>query len=222
MEEQKNAELPYERFMRFGAQNLTDAELLAIILRTGTRQVSALELGKRILEQAGDLNGLRSMSRERLMAIKGIGEVKAVKLKSLAELSGRMAREYAKNRLSFQAPSSVAAYYMERLRHEKRETVFLVLLDSKGRLLREVTVSTGTVNASLVSPREVFLEALKAEAVGMVLLHNHPSGDPSPSEEDKSITRRIRQGAELLDLTLLDHLIIGDCRYFSFLEAGLL
>ena len=222
MEEQKNAELPYERFMRFGAQNLTDAELLAIILRTGTRQVSALELGKRILEQAGDLNGLRSMSRERLMAIKGIGEVKAVKLKSLAELSGRMAQEYAKNRLSFQAPSSVAAYYMERLRHEKRETVFLVLLDSKGRLLREVTVSTGTVNASLVSPREVFLEALKAEAVGMVLLHNHPSGDPSPSEEDKSITRRIRQGAELLDLTLLDHLIIGDCRYFSFLEAGLL
>ena len=222
MEEQKNAELPYERFMRFGAQNLTDAELLAIILRTGTRQVSALELGKRILEQAGDLNGLRSMSRESLMAIKGIGEVKAVKLKSLAELSGRMAQEYAKNRLSFRSPSSVAAYYMERLRHEKRETVFLVLLDSKGRLLREVTVSTGTVNASLVSPREVFLEALKAEAVGMVLLHNHPSGDPSPSEEDKSITRRIRQGAELLDLTLLDHLIIGDCRYFSFLEAGLL
>lgn len=222
MEEQTKAELPYERFLRFGAQSLTDAELLAVILRTGTRQVSALELGKRILNQAGDLNGLRSMSMESLMAIRGIGEVKAVKLKSLAELSGRMAQEYARGSLSFRAPSSVAAYYMERLRHEKRETVFLVLLDSKGRMIREITVSKGTVNASLVSPREVFIEAIKAEAVGMVLLHNHPSGDPSPSEEDKSITRRIRQGAELLDLALLDHLIIGDCRYFSFLEAGLL
>ncbi len=215
-------EMPYEKFLRFGAQNLTEAELLAIILRTGTKDVSALDLGRQILETAGGLNGLYHTSLSKLMVLKGIGEVKAVKIKCIAELSRRMAKACAKEGLSFNSPPSMAAYYMEELRHEKREKVMLVLLDSKGLLLKEVVLSTGTVNASLISTREIFIEVLKAEAVSIVLLHNHPSGNPSPSIQDEDITRLIEKGAKLLNVGFIDHIIIGDNKYFSFREHRLL
>lgn len=215
-------EMPYEKFMRFGAQSLTEAELLAIILRTGTKDISALQLGRQILELTGGLNGLYHTETNALMKLKGIGNVKAVKVKCIAELSRRMARECAKEGLLFQNPSSVAAYYMEELRHERKEKVLLVLLDSKGLLLKEILLSCGTVNTSLISPREVFIEVLKAEAVGMIVLHNHPSGNPAPSGSDRDITALLQKGAQLLDLTLIDHIIIGDNRYISFRESGLL
>lgn len=218
----KTQELPYEKFKRFGAENLTEAELLAIILRTGTKDVSALELGQQILTSAGSLNGLCRTSLRTLMNFKGIGEVKAVKIKCLAEFSRRMARECAAIGLSFQSPSSVAEYYMEELRHEKRERVLLILLDTKGMLLKELVLSTGTVNSSLLSTREIFIEVLKAEAVGVLLLHNHPSGDPAPSGQDMEITRQICESATLLDISFMDHIIIGDKKYFSFRESNLL
>ena len=211
-------EMPYEKFLRFGEKSLTEAELLAIILRTGTKDVSAVDLGRQILEKAGSLNGLYHTRISDLMKIKGIGEVKAIKIKCIAELSRRMAKECAKEKLVFNSPPSVAAYYMEELRHEKREKVLLILLDSKGHVLKEIVLTTGTVNASLISNREIFIEVLKAEAVGMVILHNHPSGDPTPSEQDEAITALINEGAKLLDVVLTDHIIIGDNRYFSFRE----
>lgn len=215
-------EMPYEKFLRFGAQNLTEAELLAIILRTGTKDVSALDLGRQILKTTGGLNGLYHTSLSKLTALKGIGEVKAVKIKCIAELSRRMAKACAREGLSFNSPPSMAAYYMEELRHEKREKVMLVLLDSKGLLLKEVVLSTGTVNASLISTREIFIEVLKAEAVSMVLLHNHPSGNPSPSIQDEDITRMVEEGAKILNVGFIDHIIIGDNKYFSFREHRLL
>lgn len=215
-------EMPYEKFLRFGAQSLTEAELLAIILRTGTKDVSALDLGRQILKMTSGLNGLYHTGLSKLMELRGIGEVKAVKIKCIAELSRRMSQACAKEGLSFQNPSSVAAYYMEELRHEKREKVLLVLLDSKGLLLKELLISTGTVNASLISTREIFIEVLKAEAVSMVLLHNHPSGNPTPSLQDEDITGLIAQGARLLNVAFIDHIIIGDNRYFSFKEHKLL
>lgn len=215
-------EMPYEKFLRFGEQSLTEAELLAIILRTGTKDISAVDLGRQILEMAGSLNGLYHIRLSDLMELRGIGEVKAVKIKCIAELSRRMAKECAKETLIFNNPPSVAAYYMEELRHEKREKVLLVLLDSKGLVLNEVVLSTGTVNASLISNREIFIEVLRAEAVAMVLLHNHPSGNPMPSEQDEAITSLIKKGAKLLDVALIDHIIIGDNRYFSFREHGYL
>ena len=215
-------EMPYEKFERFGAESLTEAELLAIILRTGTKDISALELGRRILTASGGLSGLYHIRSEDLTKIKGIGKVKDVKIRCIAELSRRMAKECARSGLLFNNPMTVAAYYMEQLRHEKKEKVLLALLDSRGRLLKEVLLSTGTANASLVSTRDVFIEVLKAEAVGFVVLHNHPSGDPVPSDYDTEITKLLGQGAKLLDVNMLDHIIIGDNRYYSFLESGLL
>lgn len=222
MEAEKMSNMPYERFVRFGAENLTEAELLAIILRTGTKKVTALELGKQILEQIGGLSGLYHVGLNSLQAINGIGEVKAVKIKCIAELSKRMAKECAKERLCFNSPGTIAMYYMEELRHEKKEKVLLLLLDTKGRLIKELILSTGTVNSSLISPREVFVEALRVETVGMIILHNHPSGNPAPSKTDEEITERIAEGAKIIDLVLIDHIIIGDNKYISFKEIGLL
>lgn len=216
-----SCEMPYEKFVRFGEWSLTEAELLAVILRTGTKDNSAVALGRHILEKAGSLIGLYNIGLDALMEIKGIGQVKAVKIKCIAELSRRMAKECAKDGLKFNSPTTVAAYYMEELRHEKREKVMLILLDSKGQVLKEITLSTGTVNASLISTREIFIEVLKAEAVGIVLLHNHPSGDPMPSDNDRDITLKIKKGAELLNVAFVDHIIIGDNRYYSFKEKEL-
>ncbi|MCR5754476.1 MAG: DNA repair protein RadC [Acetatifactor sp.] len=218
--------LPYERFLEFGAEYLTDAELLAIILRTGTVDCNALMLADKVLALSKypreGLLGLYDISLKDLTSIKGIGEVKAVKLKCIAELSMRMSRASAKQSFCFNEPSSVAAYYMEKLRHRTTECVFLLCLDSKGKILSEKKMSEGSVKMSLISPREIFMEALKAEAVNLILLHNHPSGDPMPSNSDLEITKSIKEMGLVLDIPLLDHIIIGDNKYLSFREASYL
>lgn len=217
---------PYEKFLANGPENLTDAELLAIILRTGTRNCSALQLAQQVLQESEcgrkGLLGLYHMSVEQFSGIRGIGPVKAVKLKCITELSRRIASTKAWEEIVFQKSGTVAAYYMEKLRHRSRECVILMLLDSKGHLIREVELSSGTVRMSLISPRDVFVEALKAEAVQMILIHNHPSGDPSPSREDVRITESLRALGEQMELPLIDHIIIGDRKYSSFKEKGLL
>lgn len=219
-------ELPYEKFLSKGPDALTEAELLAIILRTGTKEHSPVELGQQILRlpavREEGLNGLHHVTVRELMGIKGIGQVKAVKIKCLAELSMRMAMTAAKKELQFRNPASVARYYMEKLRHEKREKVLLLFLDHKECLLGEELLSVGTVNTSLLSPREVFVRALKSEAVHIMLLHNHPSGDPTPSGQDIAITDEIKEIGKMIDIPLIDHIVIGDNRYISFKEAGLL
>lgn len=218
--------MPYEKFLRLGSSALTEAELLAIIIRTGTKEDTPVDLGRKILAlpsvRENGLNGLHHVTVKELMSIKGIGEVKAVKLKCLAELSMRMAMAVAKKDLQFDKPSSVAEYYMEKLRHEKKERVLLLLLDYGSRLIEEVVLSVGTAHTSLLSPREVFITALKAEAAYIILLHNHPSGDPTPSKQDRNITDEIRQIGDMVDIPLIDHIIIGDNKYMSFKEAGLL
>lgn len=224
--EKNSAELPYEKFINRGAGSLTDAELLAVILRTGMKNKTAVDLGNAVLNQiAGEkygLLGLHYLSLEQLEQIPGIGEVKAVKLKCVAELAVRMAQQNAKEGLCFQKASSVAEYYMESMRHKRTECVLLLLLDMKGRLIKELLLSAGTVNASLLSTREVFLEALRYEAVNLILLHNHPSGECRPSRQDISITEQMKEAGELLDIPVLDHIIIGDHKYFSFKESGYL
>ncbi len=219
-------DMPYEKFLRLGSQSLTEAELLAIIIRTGTKERKPVEIGQEILALPSvkeyGISGLYHVTVQELMEIKGIGQVKAVKLKCLAELSMRMAMTAAKRDLQFLNPSSVARYYMENLRHEKKERVILVLLDNKERLIGEELLSVGTVSASLLSPREVFIAALKKEAVHIMLLHNHPSGDPAPSRQDMQITDVIKEIGGMMDIPLIDHIIIGDNKYMSFKEAGLL
>ena len=217
---------PYEKFMQFGAEYLTESELLAVILRTGTKELDAESLAEEILQIASygqqGLLGLHRISMERLLQIKGIGKVKAIQIKCVLELCTRMAKTKAKEKLTFNRSGSVAAYYMESLRHRNKECVILLMLDTKGRLLKETELSKGTVKSSLLSPREVFVEALDASAVNIILLHNHPSGDPTPSNEDLEITATIAEMGRKLDIPLIDHIIIGDNRYISFKEQGYL
>lgn len=216
-------ELPYEKFMKYGASSLSDAELLAIIIRTGTQSSSALDIAKQIMERFcrnRQLNFLHHVTLKELMEIDGIGEVKAVKIKCIAELSARMAKQHARQALSFQSPVTIADYYMEEMRHEEVEKILLLLLDNKLRLMEECLLSKGTVNASLLSPREVFRYALRSGACKVVLLHNHPSGSCAPSRQDIEITHKIAQAGELMDIPLVDHLIIGDGCYTSLKERG--
>lgn len=221
-----SADGPYEKFLQFGSHTLTDAELLAVILRTGTRDKSALFLAKEILALPGfQRKGLMSLfhvTLSELCSIRGIGMVKAVKLKCIAELSVRLSRAVAKEGLIVNNPRTISRYYMELLRHRETECVVLACLDTKGELISEKMISQGSVKMSLVSPREIFMEALRREAVSIILIHNHPSGDPAPSASDISLTEGLAQAGKQLDIPLLDHIIIGDNKYFSFKEANLI
>ena len=156
------------------------------------------------------------------MQIPGIGTVKAIQLKCLAEITKRMTKATRIREVSLNNASSVALYYMEELRHENREKLMLCMFDSQSVLLGDEMISVGTVNASLVSPREIFIRALMRQAVHIILLHNHPSGVPLPSTQDKLVTRKIQECGEMLGIHLSDHIIIGDNQYFSFKEENLL
>ena len=220
------SDMPYEKFIKLGPEALTEKELLAIILRTGTQNYSATELADMILSyQTGryeGLNALHHLTIKDLMSIPGIGEVKAVKLKCISELAKRMAKQKAEKALRFNKPSTVAEYFMEELRHEEKENIILLSLDNKMQLIEKYVLSVGTVNASLLSSREVFVQALKDRASNVMLLHNHPSGDPVPSEQDILITNKIKEAGLLLDIPLIDHIIIGSGCYISLKEHGLL
>ena len=218
-------ELPYDKFLRLGAQNLSDAELLAIMLRTGTKDKTPIELGRDILRLGGENLGLLGLYRfdvRDFMQIQGIGEVKAVQLLCIAEIAKRTANMRAKAKLCFDKPETVAAYYMEGLRHKTTEHLMLVLLDNRKNILNETVISVGTANSTLVSPREIGIRALRLEAAYMLLLHNHPSGDSTPSRQDILVTQKIKEVSDLIEIPLLDHIIIGDNRYTSFNQKGLL
>lgn len=226
MTEHNYNEFPYERFERVGAHALTDAELIAIILRTGTVGEDALALARKVLSLTnGNTTGILALNTiplEELLQIKGIGKVKAIRLKCVAEICARMQMRSRENGLSFQDPSTVAELYMERLRHLETEHVYLLLCDNKNHIIKEILLSKGTVNASVLSPREIFLEALRYHAVHILLMHNHPSGDPTPSMQDIAITQTISDASRLIQIPLLDHIIIGDNTYTSLKEKGYL
>ena len=216
-------EKPYEKTLQYGPKSLTDAELLAVILRTGSKGTSALELSKSVLNETAapkGLLGLHQLTVNDLMNIHGIGKVKAVQLKCILEIARRMAREEAGEGTAFTSAEAVAGYYMEDLRHREQEVLLVLMLNQRGRLLKETYLFQGTVNASVISPREIFLEALSARAVQIILLHNHPSGDPRPSREDLEVTRIVQEAGELIGITLTDHIIIGGHSYISFREKN--
>ncbi|MCD8223889.1 MAG: DNA repair protein RadC [Clostridiales bacterium] len=218
---------PYERCVREGPRQLSDAELLSIIIRTGSREANSLELASGILAlnypNEGIL-GLLHLTLPELMSVKGIGRVKAVQLLCVGELSRRIwnRRRFHEETQILRQPDQIAAYYQEDMRHLQQEQFRLMLFDTRQALIRELLLSQGTVNASLASPREIFIEALRYRAVSLIMVHNHPSGDPAPSPEDIRLTARVREGGELVGIRLLDHVIIGDGRYFSLKERGLL
>ena len=216
--------LPYEKFEQFGARSLTDAELLAIIIRTGTKTSNSVELGKKILNlgsnsgQATGILSLQHLTLEELMKVKGIGRVKAIRIKCVTEFSRRIAMESFKKGIRFDRPATIADYYKEQVRHLEVEQVILVMTDGKNQFLKDHILSTGTVNMSLISPREVFMTAIKTQAVHILLVHNHPSGDPTPSRDDIEITKRIHEASQIMNIPLVDHIIIGDTTYMSLKE----
>lgn len=220
-----NDERPYERCLREGPEVLSDAELLSIIIRTGSREANSLELASKILTlnypKEGIL-GLLHLSLQELTAIKGIGQVKGIQLMCIGELSRRIwKRKLLEQPLTFQNPQSIADYYQEDMRHQEREQLHIMLFNTKQVMIRDVLISQGTVNASLAGPREILIEALRYQAVSLVLVHNHPSGDPEPSREDILLTRRIKDAGELVGIQLQDHVIIGDGVFVSLKERGM-
>ena len=224
MKELPENERPYEKCVRKGAGSLSDVELLAVLLRTGTRGESALDLARRILYDSGEdgILGIHRFSIERLMRMKGIGKVKAIQISCISELAKRLSKVSHQEALCFSDPRTIANYYMEDLRHEKQELMKLLMLNSKAKLIGETNISKGTVNASVITPRELFIEALEKNAVSIVIMHNHPSGDPTPSREDMLTTKRILDAGALIGIELLDHIIIGNNCYISFREEGIL
>ncbi len=218
-------ERPYEKCERYGTKMLSDAELLAVIIRTGSKNIRAVELAQKVLNLSEDnkgILGLNYFTIKELMGIKGIGKVKAIQLQCIAELTNRMAKASLNKKIGLSTPKIIADYYMQEMRHFTNEEIKLVILDTKNNLLKDMIISKGTINSSIISPREIFVEAIKYGAVYIVLIHNHPSGDPTPSKEDIIATKRIRDAGAIIGVTLIDHIIIGDNQYVSFRERELL
>ncbi len=213
----REEEKPYEKCAACGPGALTEVELLSVVLRTGAEGVSVIDMSRYLMDSFGaeGISGLCSATMAELMKIRGIGRVKAMQLVCIAELSKRIARSVRGNAPAFTTPKSVAAYYMEQLRHERQEKVLVVMLDTRGRLLGEEVISKGTVNTAAVGPREIFLTALDRKAVSIILVHNHPSGDPKPSREDLELTRRVLEAGDMIGIPLVDHIIIGDRKAVS-------
>lgn len=225
MKDLPQSERPYEKCQIYGANSLTDAELLAVIIRTGTKNCQSVDLARQILSISGQYEGILAIhhvTRENLLELKGIGEVKATQILCVAELAKRLSKAKVEIRKQFQSPREVALAYMESMRHLEKEEVRLLLFDGKHRLIKESTISVGTVNASICNAREIFIEALNAKAVHIILLHNHPSGDPTPSGEDLKVTKKLQEGADMIGISLSDHIIIGEHCYTSFKEKGLI
>ncbi len=224
VKELPSSERPYEKCEKYGAITLSDAELLAVILRSGTKNQRVIDLAVNILNYSTaypGLKGLNYMTMKDLTRIKGIGKVKAIELLCLTEITKRMAKEIQRDSLKLVTPQSVANYYMQDMRHLTRELVMLLMMDSKNKIIKDMIISEGTVNTSIMPTREVFVQAIKYEAVNIILLHNHPSGDPTPSAEDIRVTKKLSEAGNLIGISLMDHIIIGDNRYISLKEQGL-
>jgi DNA repair protein RadC len=215
-----NEDRPRERMMQFGADALSHAELLAILLRTGTKRESAVHLAGRVLKECGSLHHLVDMSLDQLTAIRGIGPVKAIQLRAGIELGRRLSRSTAGDKLTIRKPEDAAEYMMEELRYLQKEHFVCLFLNTKNQVISQETLSVGTLNASLVHPREVFRAAIKCSSASLICVHNHPSGDPTPSPEDIGLTRRLVEAGELIGISVLDHIVIGDRKFVSLKEQG--
>jgi len=213
---------PRERLCRFGVQALSDRELVAILLTTGSKNATALDIADTILTKYQGLKGLINLSVEELASFNGIGHGKAARILAALEMGKRISIQGAEFKPAIQSPEDVSNLVMEEMRFFDREHFRVLLLNSKNKVLSCETISIGNLNSSLVHPRELFKMAIKRSARAVVLLHNHPSGDPTPSREDIEVTERILNAGNLLGIDVLDHIIIGDNIYFSMKEKGII
>lgn len=215
-------ERPRERMMHYGAEALSHAELLAILLRTGSHQESAIHLAQRIMNKIGSIRNLVDLSINELTQIKGIGNAKAVQLKAAIELGQRLARARMSDTVTIRSPLDAVDVLSEQLRYLQKEHFVCLFLNTKNHIIAQETLSIGSLNASIVHPREVFRAAIKCSSASIVCAHNHPSGDPTPSPEDISITSRLVEAGHVIGIEVIDHVIIGDGNYISLKEQGLM
>jgi len=218
------SERPREKLLQSGAGALSDAELLALIIRTGSAidKTSAVDQARILLASFGSLRTLAAATTTELCRQKGIGPAKAAEIQALFELARRFARQEVRRGDRFTSSNDIFAHYHEKLRDRKKEVFLSLLLDSKNRLLKEIQVSEGSLNASIVHPREVFAPIIRESAAAVLFVHNHPSGDPTPSREDIALTERLAEAGKLMGVKVLDHIIIGSGSYVSFCDRGLL
>lgn len=216
---------PREKLAALGAEQLNDHELLAIILGNGTRETSALELANQLLDTYHGLRRLRDATLEELVQVKGVGKAKAATIQAALEIGRRIARDI-ETKFLIQSPEDVQEYaetvLVQEMRGYDREHFLVMYLDRKGGVITKENVSVGGLHSSIVHPREVFKTAVKRSAASIILAHNHPSGDPTPSRQDIDITRRLTEAGQIMGIQILDHVIIGEQTYCSFKEKGLI
>ena len=211
---------PRERLEQKGPGALADAELLALVLRTGDRKRDAYTIARATLDRVGGLSGLSAATGPALEAVPGLGPAKSASLRAAVELARRIFEEPLQRGRPIRSPSDVQRHFRGGLRNFRRESFHVLLLDGRHRLIGAEEISVGTLTASLVHPREVFRDAIRSAAAALVLVHNHPSGDPSPSAEDRAVTERLRAAGRLLGIRVVDHVIVTESSYFSFREGG--
>ncbi len=216
-------ERPREKLLKRGATALSDSELLALVLRTGDSAAgkSAIDLGRQLLELFnGNLRELARAELNELQQIKGLGLAKSASVKAAFMLGSRFEARRMEMLERFTTPAQVFEFFHHEMRDARKEQFLVLLLDGKNRIIRKVLISEGSLNQSIVHPREVFAPAVRESAAAVIFIHNHPTGDPTPSREDREITRRLCEAGEILGIKVLDHIIIGDGSYVSFVETG--
>lgn len=217
------SERPYEKLETYGAEKLSNSELLAIIIKSGTKEKTSIELAQQILAlnkgyyEKDSMRFLQDISIEEFMKIKGIGKVKAIQLKAIVELAKRMSKPINKIQINIRTSEDVANLLMDELRFEKREKIKELILNTKNILIKIIDISYGGTDSAVMEPKDVLSEPIKMGAPKIILVHNHPSGDSTPSKQDVDVTKRIKESAELLGIKLIDHLVIGDGTYRSVL-----
>ena len=215
-------ERPREKLMNLGAEKLSDTELVAILLGSGTGKVTAVDVAKRLLIEYKGLNLLSERSIGELKRMKGIGSAKAVKLMAAFEIGRRIASGGNIKKEKIVSPENVADYYIPLMKHLKKEVFKIVLLDSSNQIIKDVEISRGSLNANVVHPREVFKEAVSEPAASIILIHNHPSGNAHPSGDDIAVTKKLIEAGKIMGIPVCDHIIIGDSEYKSFANMGLI
>ena len=215
-------ERPREKLLKHGPETLSDAELLAILIGSGTDKVTALDLAKKLIVDYRSLRGLASASPSDLRKFRGIGQARSVELVSTFELARRLQAQRDERPVTIRSPEDVAKLFIPKLRDLKREVFYVVLLSSANGLLKEVKISEGHLNASVVHPREVFKAAIDELAASVILVHNHPSGNPEPSAEDVNVTKQLAEAGKVMSIEVLDHIIVAGNEFLSLAEKGLI
>lgn len=220
IKELANNQKPRERLINNGSAHLSDIELLAILINTGRKGFSSLDIANELLKSVESLKQLKALSINDLNKVKGIGLYKALILKAAFELGERMHSGSLEEKIQITSPQDVANFMMGKMEHLTQEKFIVLFLNSKNVIIKQKTIFIGTLNSSVIHPREIFSEAIKCASNAIVVLHNHPSGDTTPSKEDIRATNRLRECGEILGIDLLDHIIIGDHTYMSMVEDG--